>query len=99
MHLDVCVVDLAAELYKLGVKNFMVKSSTFKIEEALVSSVVKADFDAYMDNVRANIDQLNKSGNLIEDETSLKEIRDYLDYCIGFVIVLIDIEKIPNNRR
>jgi hypothetical protein len=97
--LDVCVVDLAAELYKLGVKNFMVKSTTFEIEEVLVSSVINADFDAYMDTVRASIDQLNESGNLIEDETSLKEIRDYLYSCIGFVIVLIDIEKIPNNRR
>jgi hypothetical protein len=61
MHMDVCVVDLADELYKLGVKNFVVKSTTFEIEEALVSSVVKADYIAY----------LNKSGNLIEEETSL----------------------------
>jgi hypothetical protein len=97
--LDVCVVDLAGELYKLGVKNFMVKSSTFEVEEALVSSVINADFDAYMDTVRSNIDLLRESGNLIEGETSLKEIRDYLDSCIGFVVVLIDIEKLPNNGR
>jgi hypothetical protein len=69
--MDVCVVDLASELYKLGVKNFMVKSSTFEIEEALVSSVVQADYFAYLNNVKASIDQLNKSGNLIEEETSL----------------------------
>jgi hypothetical protein len=57
-HLDVCVVDLAGELYKLGVKNFMVKSTTFEVEEALVSSVINADFDAYLNTVRANIDLL-----------------------------------------
>jgi hypothetical protein len=69
--MDVCVIDLAAELYKLGVKNFMVKSSTFDIEEALVSGVAQADYFAYMSNVKASVDQLNKSGNLIEEETSL----------------------------
>jgi hypothetical protein len=98
-HLDVCVVDLAGELYKLGVKNFKVRSTTFEVEEALVSSVINADYIAYVGNVRANIDLLRETGNLIEGATSLKEIRDYLDSCIGFVVVLIDIGKLPNNGR
>jgi hypothetical protein len=98
-HLHVCIVDLAAELYKLGVKNFNVRSATFEIEESPISSVVNADFIAYLDTVRSNIDHLIKTGNLIEGKTSLKEIRDFLDSCIGFVMMLIDIEKIPNNGR
>jgi hypothetical protein len=97
--LDVCIVDLGAEFIRLGVEDFKIHSTSFKIADSYVGILMDESYSGYLKTLRASIDQLKETGNLIEGKTSLAFIRDYLDSCTGFVVVLVDVEKLPNNRR
>jgi hypothetical protein len=95
--MDVCIIDIASELVRLGVTRFKLRSTTFEIRSTIneYTNVTTK----YICDMTANVEALKSSFNLVQTETSLNEIKSYLDSYTGFVLALIDIEKIPKNGR
>jgi hypothetical protein len=61
--MDVCIIDIAPELVKLGVTRFMLRSTTFEIRSTIneYTNVIAK----YILNMRANVEALKSSGNLV----------------------------------
>jgi hypothetical protein len=61
--MDVCIIDIAAELVKLGVTRFMLRSTTFEIRSTVneYTSVTAK----YILNMKSNVEALKSSGNLV----------------------------------
>jgi hypothetical protein len=96
-QIEVCIIDIAAELVKLGDTRFKLISTTFDINSTIneYTSVTAK----YISDMISNVETLKSSSNLVQTDTSLNEIKSYLDSYAGFVLVLIDVEKIPSNGR
>jgi hypothetical protein len=61
--MDVCIIDIAAELVRLGVTRLMLRSTTFDIRSTIneYTSVTAK----YILNMKSNVEALKSSGNII----------------------------------